>query len=85
MNKITTAIKNFNKTNQETLLNSPIGTHFKIIAYQKYTRNNLDKAKDLNYFVGDETFTMEHPTDMDILLFLYEGLVDGTCRIVPST
>lgn len=85
MNKIITDIKNFNRTNQETLLNLSIGTHFKIIANEKYVRNNLNKAKDLNYFVGDETFTMEHPTDMNILLFLYEGLVDGTCRIVPST
>ena len=86
MNRITTDIKqNFNATIQQALLNLPDGAYFKIIMNEKFVRGKckLDSLQSLNYFVQGESFTMEHPTDMNVLLVLYQGLVAGECKIVP--
>ena len=83
MNKISAYIKNLNITNQKVLSKIPMGGSFDIIVHGKSICNDLDKDENLYYFVEDGTITLEHPTDIRFILDIYQGLEDGTCKIVP--
>jgi hypothetical protein len=83
MNTITSEIKNLSITNQETISKIPMGGSFDITLHGKSICNDLDKDEELNYFVSGETITLEHPTSIRFILDIYQGLEDGTCKIVP--
>ena len=83
MNTITAQIKNLNLTNHETISKIPMGGSFDIVVHGKSICNDLDKDEELNYFVESGTITLEHPTNIRFILDIYQGLEDGTYKIVP--
>ena len=83
MNTITSEIKNLSITNQETISKIPMGGSFDITLHGKSVCNDLDKGEELNYFVQGGTITLEHPTSIRFILDIYQGLEDGTCKVVP--